>query len=534
MSGELQMKKIVLCAIVIIFMFTNGCIEKKVNNIIQDTKANSYLTYDLGDVPDSLILLDDSNIRSKDMLLSLFEGLVKTDEKGKIVPGLAESWTIGKDDITYTFKIRDDAKWSDDTSITSEDFIEFFKDILSSKQDNIYAYQLNYIFGAQEYREGKKFFNGVAIRAIDDKTLEIRLNSPTSYFLEILSQPIYTLRKVDSSLQSWKKNYKAIAYSGPFIIEEVTKEGEIALVKNEQYYDAFEVKSDKIYITTSGGSENSLAKFKTNKINLFINPPLSESKDLVLDGEAEVIPVDTGSSLNFNLKRKGIVSNSDFRKAVSLAINRESLLENDLNYIARSASVYVPYVDEVEEKAKPLFKQEGDAKLSKELLEESEYNKKDKIKIVYLDNSENKRLCEAVVKDIKEDLDINLEYKGYSDSELQDILKSGDYHILIMNYALIYDDPMSILESWVSNSKLNLFSYKNSEFDTLISKSRVEKDKNNRFEILKRAEELLLADVPAIPVYFHNIILCKKASVKDVYVTKEGNVKLDRAYIDGL
>lgn len=528
------MKKAVVCIIIFIFMLSSGCIEKKISNISQDTKANEYIVYSIGDIPDSLLLLDDSKIRSRDMLLSLFEGLVKVDENGVIVPGLAESWTIGKDDITYTFKLREDANWSDGTPITAEDFRSFFKNILSSKQNNLYAYQLFYIFGAQEYRENKKSFNGVAIKAVDDKTLEIRLNSPSSCFLEILSEPIYTLRRIDNLLGSYKKSYNDIAYSGPFIIGEASDEG-LLLEKNEYYYAADEVKSERFYITKSAGNEDSLAQFNTNRVNLFINPPLSESKDLLLDENTEVTPVNNGLSINFNLKKSGIVNKSDFRKAISMAIDRENLLQNDLMYIARSASTYVPDdADDEVQHGNSFFKQQGDSELAKRLFEESKYDKKEKIKIIYLDNTENKRLCDAVVKDIKEDLKgIIFDAKGYSETEFKDILGSGDYDMLIMNYGLLYDDPISILESWVSDSKFNLFNYKNSEYDNLIFKAKLENDKTKRAELLRNAEELLINDAPTIPIYFHNIILCKKPDVKGVYTTKEGNIKLDRAYIEG-
>ncbi|MCM0650737.1 peptide ABC transporter substrate-binding protein [Clostridium swellfunianum] len=529
------MKKLVLLATTFIFLISTGCVEKKVNNISQYNKTDDYLVYNIGSMPENLILLDDSKIRNKDIMISLFEGLVKTDENGDIVPGLAESWTIGNDNITYTFKLRESAYWSDGTPITSEDFKSFFKDILNSKQSNIFAYQLYSIFGAQEYRENKKAFNGVAIRSVDSKTLEIRLNSPTSYFLEILSQPIYTLRKLGSNLKDWKNSYSEIVYSGPFIIDTVSKDGEVSLIKNEYYYDMNEVKSERIYLTSSQGSENSLALFKTNKINLFINPPLSESGELVLDGEAEVVPIEGGASLNFNFKKAGIISNSNFRQSISLAIDRDGLLSGDLNYIARSASAYVPNdTGSVDEslKFKPLIKVEGNEEQSKKLLRESKYDKKERLKIVYLNNNENRRLCDALVKNIKENLDISLDYKGYNDIELQDVLKSGDYDMMIMNYALLYDDPASILESWASNSKLNIFGYKNAEFDSLISKAKFENDKAKRKDLLKRAEEIFLSDAPAIPIYFHNIILCKKSSVQDVYATKEGNIKLDRAYIE--
>jgi peptide/nickel transport system substrate-binding protein len=169
------------------------------------------------------------------LLLSLFEGLVKVDETGKIVPGLAENWTLGQDNITYTFNIKHNAKWSDGSEITANDFLYFYSKFLNSKTDNVYADQLYYIFGAQEYRNNKKSFNGVAVRAVDEKTLEIRLNSPCSSFLEILSEPIFTVRKLNNDLKDWLKNYKNIVYSGPFKIDDIAENKEITLVKNKFY-----------------------------------------------------------------------------------------------------------------------------------------------------------------------------------------------------------------------------------------------------------------------------------------------------------
>jgi peptide/nickel transport system substrate-binding protein len=402
---------------------------------------------------------------------------------------------------------------------------------LDSRQENIFAYQLYYIFGVKDYRENKKDFSGVAIRAVDDTTLEFRMNSPVSYFLEILSQPIFTLRKVDNNLKAWIYNYEHISYSGPFTVDHISESGEVSLLKNEFYYNKDEVKSDRIYLTSVLESEKAMAGFVNKKINMFINPPLSESQNLILEGNAEVTPVDSGASINFNLKKSGIVANSSFRKALNLAINRESLVQEDLNYLARSASAYVPY-DEGNIALKNLLEENENIGLANKMLEESGYKKKEKVKLIYLANNENRRLCEDLVKDIKDDLDINLEYKGCNEVEFKETLKSGDYDMLIMNYASLYDDPLSLLESFEGTSELNLFGYKNAEFDTTVNKAKLEKDNKKRLELLRKGEEILINDMPVIPIYFHNILLCKDPNIKDVYITKEGNVRLDKAYID--
>lgn len=525
---------LIIISIIITLLF-NGCVEKKVNSSMIDSKTRNYIVYNIEKFPEDLLQLSSGSNRDKDLLLSLFEGLVRMDEDGKIVPGIAESFSEGKDNITYTFKLRENTKWSDGKQVLATDFVVFFKDILNPKQKNNYASQLYYIFGAEDYNKGKKSFNGVAIRAIDDKTLEIRLNSPTSWFLQILSQPIYTLRKIDTNLKEWKTAYSKISYTGPFKLENIDKETELTLTKNNNYYGKDEVKSERIYLTSINGSENAMANFKTGKINLFVNPPVSENKNLILSGEEESIPINIGWSLNFNLKKSGIVNDIDFRRALNLAIDREQIATDALSNVARVATSYVPIEEALSTqvlKEKEYLKENKDISQSKKLLLNSKYNKKESVKFVYLNNNDNKRIADAIAKDLQEDLDISLDYKGYSEIELEDILKNGDYNIVLREYSSLYNDPISILESWLSTSKVNTFGYNNSQYDDFILKAKLEKDKQKRTEYLQKAEAQLLSDMPNIPICFQNIILCRRPEIKGVYTLKEGNIMLDKAYMD--
>lgn len=532
------MKKKYISQIMFILLLTllfNGCVEKKVNNSMTDSKLKNFIVYSIEEFPEDLSQLSSGSNRDKDLLLSVFEGLVKTDENGKVVPGIAESFSEGKDNITYTFKLRDNAKWSDGKQVLAKDFVVFFHDILNPKLINNYASQLYYIFGAEDYNKGKKSFNGVAIRAIDDKTLEIRLNSPTSCFLQILSEPIYTLRKIDTKLKEWKSAYSNISYTGPFKLGNIYKEAELTLIKNDNYYGKDDVKTEKIYLTCLKGSENSMAGFKTGKINLFVNPPVSENKNLIYNGEEEIIPINIGWSLNFNLKKSGIVNDINFRRALSLALDRKEIVENDLNNIARAATSYVSTEEALssgELIEKEYLKENKDVLQSKKLLLNSKYDKKEKVKFIYLNNGYNKRIVEAVAKDLKAVLDIGLDYKGYSEIEFEDILKNGDYNIVLKEYSSLYNDPISVLESWLSSSKLNIFGYNNNLYDKFILKAKLEVDKQKRKEFLQKGESQLLSDLPSIPICFQNIILCKRPYIKGVYTLKEGNVKLDKAYID--
>lgn len=531
----MKKKFLFIMILIVILTFSNGCIEKKVNSSIIDSKAKNNIVYSINELPEDLLQLNASSNSDKDVLLALFEGLVKTDENGNIVPGLAESFTEGKDNISYTFKLRENAKWSDGKEITADDFVVFFKELLNPKLNNSYVSQLSYIFGAEDYNKGKKSFNGVAIRAIDHKTLEIRLNSPTSCFLQILSEPIYTLRKIDTNLKDWQQAYRYINYTGPFKLENIDKGTELTLIKNNNYYGIEQVKSEKLYITSITTSENAMASYKTNKINLFLNPPVSESKNLIINGEEEIVPINAGFSLNFNLKKIGIANDVNFRRAISLAIDREKVSEEDLNNIARAAFAYVPVEDTASSQvfnSNEYLKEYNDVSLSKKLLLNSKYDKKEKLTLVYLNNNDNKRIVNAIINNIREAIDINIDGKGYDETEFRDILSNGDYNILLNEYGALYNDAASVLEAWTSSSKTNIFGYNNKQYDELIFKAKLEADKQKRKEYLQKAEALILSDMPSIPIFFQNIILCRRPDIKGVYILKEGNVKLDKAYID--
>ncbi|MFL0268540.1 peptide ABC transporter substrate-binding protein [Candidatus Clostridium radicumherbarum] len=521
--------------LIIMLIFASGCVEKKTTSTILDNKTKTNIVYSINKYPEDLLQLNSSSSCDKDILLALFEGLVKQNENGDVVPGIAESVTKGKDNITYTFKLRDNAKWNDGKEITAEDFVTFFKDILNPKLKNNYAIELYSIFGAQDYNNGKKSFSGVAIRAVDEKTLELRLNSPSNSLLQILSEPVFALRIIDTNLKDWKNAYKSINYTGPFSLYSVDNSAGLTLLKNENYYGKDDVKSDKLYITTNVSTENAMASFKNNKINLFLNPPVSEIKNLIINGEEETIPVNIGWSLNFNFKKSGIVNDISFRRALSLAINREKIAENNLNSTARAAFTYVPKEDTASSQvfnASKYIKKENDDTLSKELLTNSKYDKKEKVSFIYLDNDENKRIADAVAKNIKEVLDINLDCKGLSEEGFNDLLVNGNFNIALNEYTSSNNDAVSFLEPWISTSKSNIFGYNNSQYDELIFKAKLEGDKQKRLDYIKNGETILLNEMPNIPLFFQNMILCKKSDIKGIYILKEGNVKLDKAFID--
>lgn len=533
-------------------MLNSGCIEKKV----KVTNYRKYLVYNMGELPKDLLMLNSDDIREKDLLLALFEGLVREDKYGQIVPAMAEKFDISEDKIGYTFKLRKDLHYSDGTAIKAIDFVRLFHNILLEK-DNIFAEQLYCIFGAKDFSMGKVNFDKVAILEKDDLTLEIRLNSPNAYFINILSNPVFTLRETNMNIKNWKDNYGKIQYSGPFIINAINEDGEISLLKNEKYWRAHEIVSSEMLFTSIKDEEKTLADFETtessdtSKIDVFVSPPISEGNTLSMEKKTITVPTKSMYYLTFNLKTSGSVENNNFRNAISAIISKEFIIQSLSKDLAVPAINYTSSSITNDNSGKLIFdvfgsKDKG-TKYLKEYLKTNNFEKKPELIIVYESKNLDDKMAKEIAKNIKENLDevaknikghfddedylaVKVVCKGYDKNELNKVLEQGDYNILFSKIDEENGDVYNFFSRWTSGSKYNIYGYKNLEYDKIIEKAIIEKDKNNKIKLYNEAQEILAKDLPCIPVFIVNIVICKKENVKDIYTTKGGNLIFDYAY----
>lgn len=515
-----------ICGILILTMsICSGCVKKKVDS--QDVR--NYIVFNTEKLPDDLLMINNSDIKQQNIALALFEGLVSMDSEGNIVPALASQWNISEDRLTYTFNIRENAKWSNGKKIKAEDFVNYFSQILK-KEDNSYADELECIFGVKDYVSGKVDFDEVAIYAKDDNTLEIKLNYPCSYFLDILSSPAFSLKENFHNLNFWKDEYKHINFTGPFIIDNIYDNGEISLKKNSNYWDKDKVISSEIHIKCQKIDALALADYKSNDIDILTNIPISELHTLSTNERIQKGPMFQGICLNFNLTKDKITSKYKFRKAVSYAIDKRKI-ENELVGSIIKSSFLVPYnVEGVgrNENGEGLYKESEDVKT---ILSQSDYNGED-IVLAYLNNNDiSEKIASLIVKDLKE-YGIKVISKGYDEEEIKEVIEKGDYHMSLVNYSGDYNSPYAFLKKWLSYSPYNTTGYNNNEFDNYLFKSKISFDKTESEKSLKEAEKILLQDIACIPIGYYNMILCKKDYIKGIEVNKRGNIILKGVYVE--
>lgn len=534
----------VILTIIIISIIFSGCVEKKedINTINQN---NRYLMYDIGNLPENLSKTDMDVSRIRDLERVLFQGLVyekeDSNDTGSIGYGLAKSCDISKDGLVYTFTLKDNIKWNDGSYITAEDFVDFFKGILSQDYDSVYRYELRCIYGVSDFINHNKDFSAVAITAPKDNILQIRLNYQSPHFLQLLTQPIYGLRKIDSNIANWKKNYKDIKYSGAFSIKKIESNGNILLNKNKNYVFENEVKSNQIALTTNkNGSAYSLADFETyNNLDIFLNPPSTEVDRLKAKKEAAVFPKFSVKGLFFNFNSNTSASNYNFRRGVQLSIDRNQLIDNIVGDYGEALTSYFPK----EMNSSPINNGKVDNYNKNEALKyfkASNYNKNDIIRFVYVDNDTNRKVCEKIIKMINDTIskaendsdggivsNVKFQLQGYSIKDINEVIKSNNYDMYLGDYNINYNNIMSFLETWKSNSPYNIYGFKDIAYDDMMYTGNVTEDLNKKYEVYNKCIDELKDRVPVIPLYSKNTIACSKTSVQGLKLNKFGNVLIE-------
>ncbi|MCT4662610.1 MAG: peptide ABC transporter substrate-binding protein [Tissierellales bacterium] len=501
--------------------------------------AEQLLRINLSSEPPSLDPGTSTDTVSTKVLNSCYDGLVRINKDGEANPGsgIAESWELSEDLLTYTFKLRD-AKWSDGSAVTAEDFEYSWKRVLDPNTASQYAFFLYYIEGAEAYNKGEGSADDVAIKAIDEKTLEVKLARPTAYFPSLTARPTYfPLKKeaIEKSGDAYGASIDNMVFNGPFKLVEWNHEQNLALEKNENYWDAETVKLARIEADMIGDKNTPVNLFETNELDAM----LVSSEFLPKYRDAEGFKSFTLAGnwyLQCNMQNE-FMANKNIRKALSMALNRKGFVEGILhNNGARIAPGLVPYgmpgkkseggdfrsqsplkdpVDagtgqEAIAKAAELF-EAGLAELGK-TKEDFEAN------VNYLtgDSDAAKKIAQAIQQMWKQALGVEISIESTTFKVRLDKERKGDYAISFSGWSGDYNDAMTFAEMWVTDGPYNRVYWSNAEYDALIDKAQTTVG-DERIQAMLDAELLLAEDEPIIMIYYPARNVIDKPYVHDIY-----------------
>jgi len=488
--------------------------------IFSNLRAENILNRGNGSEPDSLNIHLAQGLNSHNVLRDLYEGLMTLDINGKPIYGAAKSHTVKFN--VWTFKLRRNGKWSDGSPVVADDFVRGWQQAIDPKTAAPYAFLLNNILHATKIIQLKLTPENLVVKAIDDYTLEVRLWQADSAFLEKLSLPIfYPLPKNEPGGHKITSNgaYRLAAWN----IQE-----KIVLEKNPYYYDKENIYFDKVNYWVTENQSSELKRFRAGELDISESIPDSQIDWIKqnLPDQLRIAPYLGSFFLGLNLTDKNL-KNPKLRQALSLAINRDILTQKVLKSGQQSAYHIVPR-GLANSKNIASINQSQRNRLAKEFLEQSGINRQDlTIEILYNNSENQKKVALAIaamwrqVLGIKTQL-LNQEWKVFVNSR-----KSRKRQAFRSGWIADYADALSFLELFTSDSRFNFYHYKNSNYDALIQQVSQSDDTNLKNQLLEQAENILLHDLPVIPLYYYvsrhlvnNTILGFQDNVADRHLSK--------------
>ncbi|MCU5095481.1 MULTISPECIES: peptide ABC transporter substrate-binding protein [Bacillus] len=473
---------------------------------------------------------------SAHVMQNIFEGLYVLDDQDQAIPAVAKSFKRSEDGKKYTFDLRKDAKWSNGDSVTANDFMFAWKRAIKPETASQYAYMLFHVKNAKEINKGTMPLDELGVKVINDYKLEVELEQPIPYFLQLLALPIY-LPQHELFLKEQGKNYALepsnLIYNGPFVLEKWKHEQEFQLKKNATYWDEKKVKLDEINFQIVKDTMTAVNLYEAG--NLDRVPINSQFVDKYKGNKELHMSSDPGiAMLRFNEKNNAL-ANKKVRQSISLALNKEDFVAHFINNGAKPASGLVPVGHINEETGKDFRKENGDLSSydlqnAKKIWEEAKKElgvEQINFEFLTFEQDNAKRMAEYIKGDLEKNLHgLTIQIKQQPFKQKLQLEQTGDYDITMANWGPDYKDPISYLELFTTGNQNNKMNYSNSRFDELIKKAKTDfvLEPEKRWGALLEAEQVLLEDAAVAPLYHIGSAYVQKDYVKGIEKHQFGGV----------
>lgn len=459
------------------------------------------------------------------IISALFEGLVAIDSKSlQPVPAAARAWEISPDGKTYTFFIRDEAKWSNGDPLTAHDFVFSYKRVLSRNLGCPYAYMFYDIVNAEAFHKKEiADFSQVGIKALDDLTLQIQLKHPVPYLLPMMDTlawlPVHkdTILKygaIDEIGSSWTRPGNLVS-NGPFTLKEWEISRSVVLTRNLLYWDNATTKLNEIHFYPLEISTEERA-FRTGQLH--VTEAISHQKINYYkknDPEAlRITPYFADYAYAFNTTMPPF-DNKNIRKALSLAIDRQSIIDNVTHKSELPAFSYTPPGVPGYEIKNRLHENTEEAR---RLLAQAGFPNGEgfpTIKMLYNTSESHKSIAEALQHMWAKELNIKVELINQEWKVFLKAREDKDFNLVRYGWVGDYLDVNAFLDIFTADSGHNVTGWKNKSYDNLILKANRTLNPTQRLKAMQQAEDLLMEELPVLPIYYYNTAYLVHSSVKN-------------------
>jgi len=458
------------------------------------------------------------------VLSALLEGLAAEDPVDlHPVPGVAERWEISPDGLSYTFFLRANAKWSNGDPVTAKDFVGSWQRILTPSLGSDYANLFFIIEGAEAFNKGLAGFEQVGLRAPDARTLHVKLEHPSAYFLSLLTHmawlPVHlgSIEKSGSSTDrnnAWAVPGRFIG-NGPFNLTAWREGQEIVVEKSATYWDNSTVRLQGIHFHAIDSIDVEERAFRARQLHITEAMPPAKIDSYRRDSP-QLLRTDPLLGTYFyrlNTTRP-FLNDVKIRRALALAVDRKAIVEKILRAGQLPAVALTPpgTAGYTAQTSLPT-----DFAAARQLLVEAGYPGGKGLPAFELlfNTSESHRLvAEAIQEMWRRELGVEVRLANQELKGTLEARRAGNYQIMRAVWMADFIDPATFLDIWHSDSGNNYTGWKNQDYDALLFTAARESKPASRMALLQKAEALLLAEAPMIPIYHYTHVFLIQPSVK--------------------
>jgi oligopeptide transport system substrate-binding protein len=495
---------------------------------VKMANAQGILLLDNGTEPQGLDPHIVTGVTEHKIVIALFEGLTMQNPTGEgVIPAAAESWQISEDGLKIVFNIRPDAKWSNGDSLTAQDFVYSWRRILTPTLGSRYPDMLYAVKNAEEFNKAQiSDFDLVGVKALDFKTLEVTLKTKTPFFLKQLAHyatyPVHpstieAFGGISNRDSRWTRPENMIS-NGPFVLDEWSINKVIKVKRNDNYWDNKNLKLNGIHffpIDNQSTSDRYYRSGKTHNLYTIQTEKIAKYKEEYPDQ----FKLEKYFGTYYYRINTDVVPLSDInvRKALSLAIDRDLIVNKVTKGGQKPAYSFTPPSDEYYD---PPTKLNYDPDLAREYLSKAGYPNGQgfpEFELLYNTNEGHQKIAQAIQQFWLKELGIkitltNVDWKVYLDRESQ-----GQYQISRAGWIGDYVDPNSFLDMMVTDRGNNKTGWSNKQYDSYINKATFANDESERLKNFSKAEEILMDELPIIPIYTYTRVYMLRDEVKGWY-----------------
>lgn len=482
---------------------------------------------------------------SMPMIKNILEGLTRPTNDGEIVPAMAESWDVSEDGKTYTFHLREGIQWNNGDPVTANDFEYAWKRIINPETAATNASKMFIIEGAEAYFMGEGSEEDVKVNAVDEETFEVTLTEPAPYFIELTARQTTMMPVHQATVEenpSWATEAgEQFVSNGPFNFVEWNHNGDYTLEKNEGYWDVDNVDLDGVYVRIIEDSMTANMSFESGELD-FIGIPFNTIPADAIDsyranGDLDVTEIGATYMYKMNTTDE-IMSNVNIRRALSLAINRQELIDNVVKGEQTPAKGGIaPTVASFEEDRG--YFEDADYDTARDYLaqgmEELGYDDTAAMPIVIQtnDNDSHMAVAQFIQSEWERELGVQATIETAEINVHFESMNQLNYQIGRIGPTVDFNSAYAFLEHYYSaDTGQNRTGWENTEYQEILDKVLFEEDEAVQHEMYIEAERILMDEMPFIPIYYYSNPQVKSERMNNLFVDGMVDVQLKEVTIN--